>query len=289
MANPDPAGAVPAAPPSGPNQPASARAAIAARRACGGRALIPFLTAGYPDWETFDAAVLALAEEGADLLELGIPFSDPLADGPTIQAASQRVLDAGVTVEEILRRVDARHAAWGIPVIVMTYANPVLAMGAEHFAARARVAGIAGILVSDLPPEELPEAWAAFRAHGLETVVLVAPNTAAARLPSLAAAASGYVYCLTRTGVTGIGGAFSANLAEQAARVRVHTVLPLVAGFGIRGPQDARALGDAFDGVVVGARWLELLACEDRMAGLTAVRELARGLRRVLDGPGDVG
>jgi tryptophan synthase alpha chain len=287
MANPASADAGSAAASHGPDPSAMPRAAIAARRSRGERALVPFLTAGYPDWDTFDAAVLGLAGEGADLLELGIPFSDPLADGPTIQAASQRVLDAGVTVEEILRRVEARRAAWGIPVVVMTYANPILAMGAERFAARARAAGIGGILVSDLPPEELPEVWAAFRAHGLETVVLVAPNTAAARLPLLAAAATGYVYCLTRTGVTGKGGAFSANLAEQAARVRAHTSLPVVAGFGIRGPGDARALGDAFDGVVVGARWLELLAGEDRAAGLAAVRELARGLRRVLDGSGE--
>ncbi len=283
MAVSDPANAGPAAATSGPNPPPSARGAIAERRSRGGRALVPFLTAGYPDWETFDAAVLALAEEGADLLELGIPFSDPLADGPTIQASSQRALEAGVTVEEILRRVEARQVAWGIPVVVMTYANPVLAMGAERFATRARAAGIAGILVSDLPPEELPEAWAAFRAHGLETVVLVAPTTAPARVPLLAAAATGYVYCLTRTGVTGQGGDVSANLAEQAGRVRAYTRLPLVAGFGIRGPEDARALGDVFDGVVVGARWLELLACEDREAGLAAVRRLARDLRCVLD------
>jgi tryptophan synthase alpha chain len=279
----DPAHAGPAAASFGPTAPPSARAAIVLRRSRGGRALVPFLTAGYPDWKTFDAAVLALAEEGADLLELGIPFSDPLADGPTIQASSQRALEAGVTVEEILARVEARRAAWGIPVVVMTYANPVLAMGAELFAMRARAAGIAGILVSDLPPEELPEAWAAFRAQGLETVVLVAPTTAPARLPLLAAAATGYVYCVTRTGVTGRGGVFSATLTEQAGRVRAHTNLPIVAGFGIRGPEDARALGGAFDGVVVGARWLELLSGDDRADGLAAVRNLARELRGVLD------
>ena len=283
MSAPDPANAGPAAATSEPNPPPSARGAIVERRSRGGYALVPFLTAGYPDWVTFDAAVLALAEEGADLLELGIPFSDPLADGPTIQASSQRALEAGVTVDEILRHVEARQASWRIPLVVMTYANPVLAMGAERFAMRARVAGISGILVSDLPPDELPEAWAAFHAHGLETVVLVAPTTAPARVPLLAAAATGYIYCVTRTGVTGHGGDFSANLAERAARVRAHTSLPLVAGFGIRRPEDVRALGDAFDGVVVGARWLELLSGEDREAGLAAVRKLARELRGVLD------
>lgn len=282
MDAPDPANAGPANA-SEPIRPPSARAAIAARRSRGGRALVPFLTAGYPDWQTFDAAVLALAEEGADLLELGIPFSDPLADGPTIQASSQRALEAGVTVEEILLRVAARRAAWGLPVVLMTYANPVLAMGAERFARRSRAAGVAGVLVSDLPPEELPEAWAAFRTHALETVVLVAPTTAPARVPLLAAAATGYVYCVTRTGVTGLGGEFSVNLAEQASRLRAHTRLPLVAGFGIRTPQDARAVGGAFDGVVVGARWLEMLGGEDRVAGVAAVRKLARDLRRVLD------
>ncbi len=263
----------------------SARRAILARRAAGGRALVPFLTAGYPDWDLFDRAVRELSTAGADLLELGIPFSDPLADGPTIQASSQHALASGVTVERIFQEIERRGEGWNLPVVLMTYVNPILAFGAERFAARARETGVAGILVSDLPPEELPEVWSAFRESGLERVILVAPTTAAERIPILAAAADGYVYCVTRTGVTGQGGAFAANLAAQVERVRRETSVPVIAGFGIRAPRDAESLLHLVDGVVVGARWIELLA-EDRSEDerLEAIRALASGLRRTLDG-----
>lgn len=266
-------------------EPRSIRAAIEARRRLGGRALVPFLTAGYPDWELMDRAVRALAAAGADLLELGIPFSDPLADGPVIQASSQRALAAGVTVERIFEELGRRAPSWNLPVVLMTYVNPVLAFGPERFAARAREAGVGGVLVSDLPPEELPEVWDAFRAGGLQRVVLVAPTTAEERIPLLAAAADGFIYCVTRTGVTGKGGAYATNLAAQVERVRRETQVPVLAGFGIRAPEDAATLKDLVDGVVVGARWIELLA-EDRPdeERLDAIRALAGGLRRTLDG-----
>jgi tryptophan synthase alpha chain len=262
----------------------SARRVLESRRGRGGRGLIPFLTAGFPDWGLFDETVRTLADSGADVLELGIPFSDPLADGPTIQASSQRALEAGVTVEEILQRVERGARAWGLPVVFMTYANPVLAYGAERFARRAREAGVAGMLVSDLPPEELPELWDAFRAHDLECAVLIAPTTTAERIPLLARAATAYVYCITRTGVTGRGGAFAGNLDEQVKRVRGCTELPVVAGFGIRSPEDAALLSPMLDGVVVGARWIELLSGASRAQALRGIRDLASGLRRVLDG-----
>ncbi len=267
------------------SRPPSVRAALEARRAAGGRALIPFLTAGYPDWDRFDAAVAVLAGEGADALELGLPFSDPLADGPTIQASSERALEAGVTVEGVLAHMRARGAG-GLPVVVMTYANPVLAYGAEAFARDAVDAGISGLLVSDLPPEELPEVWAAVRSAGLERVMLVAPTTPPERVARLAEAADGFVYCLTRTGVTGRGGAYAQNLAAQVAQVQACSSLPVVAGFGIRSPEDVAALPASVDGVVVGARWIELLGADGpAAASLASVRELARGLRRALDAP----
>ncbi len=272
----DPAAGVPGRPMS------SARLALEARLARGGRGLIPFLTAGYPDWDVLDAAISTLAEAGADVLELGIPFSDPLADGPSIQASSQKALDAGVTVEQILGRVERRGASWGLPIVLMTYANPILAYGAERFAARAQDAGVAGVLVSDLPPEELPEVWEAIRGRGLETVMLVAPTTDRERIPVLVEAAGGYVYCLTRTGVTGQGGAFAADFAERIGVVRSCTTLPVVAGFGIRAPEDVAALGSVVDGVVVGARLVEILG-GDRKKALEDLRALAVGLRRALD------
>jgi tryptophan synthase alpha chain len=265
---------------------ASARRAIEARRARGGRALVPFLTAGYPDWTRFDGAVRTLAEGGADLLELGIPFSDPLADGPTIQASSQAALAAGVTVEKILDQVARHSSIWGLPLVLMSYANPILAYGADRFAREARAAGVAGLLVSDLPPEELPEAWSAFAAAGLERVVLVAPTTSAERLPFLAAAADGYVYCVTRTGVTGRGGDFATNFAEQTARLRALTSAPLVAGFGVRSSADARRLSGEVDGVVVGARMIELLTEGPEASRRSALLTFTRELRAALDADG---
>jgi tryptophan synthase alpha chain len=244
---------------------------------------VPFLTAGYPDWNLFDAAVRALARSGADVLELGVPFSDPLADGPTIQASSQRALENGVTLTEILRRVEEGHSTWGLPVVLMTYANPILAYGVERFAADAAASGVAGVLVSDLPPEELPDLWRALGKAGLERVVLVAPTTTEARVPVLTEAADGYIYCITRTGVTGRGGAFASNLGEQVALVRRASNLPIVAGFGIRTPEDIAALDAPVDGVVVGARMIELLTEEPKSDGPERLERFGQELRRALD------
>lgn len=248
---------------------------------------MPFLTAGYPDWDCFDHAVRILAAEGADLLELGIPFSDPLADGPTIQASSERALASGVTVERVLQEARARGGSWRLPLVVMSYANPILAYGAARFARAAREAGIGGILVSDLPPEELPEVWEAFAREGLERVVLVAPTTAVERLPQIVGAADGFVYCLTRTGVTGQGGTFAANLAAQVERVRRCTPVPVVAGFGIRAAEDAAVLAGIADGVVVGAKLIEILSEGAQDERLGRLRAFARRLRATLDRAGE--
>lgn len=267
----------------------SARSAIEARKSLGSRALIPFLTAGYPDWDLFDSAVRELRSSGADLIEIGVPFSDPIADGPTIQAASQRALDSGVTLKGILRWIQAHESEWDLPVILMSYANPILAYGAERFAADAVEAGVAGVLVSDLPPEELPGLWQALEKAGLERVVLVAPTTSGARIPRLVAAASAFVYCLTRTGVTGTGAGMARNLAAQIECVRRATDLPLVAGFGLRSREDVRSLAPGLDGVVVGARCIELLAAGARAGNLGLLREFVQDLRRELDGPSPPG
>lgn len=261
----------------------SPRAALLARRAVGQCAIVPYLTAGYPDWERFDRVASGLASAGADVFELGVPFSDPLADGPTIQRASQAALEAGVTLEKILDLVGRRRATWGLPVVLMTYVNPILAYGADRFCAHARAAGVGGVLISDLPPEELPELWAALAAHSIETAILVAPTTRPARLAPLAAAASGFLYCVSRTGVTGQGKAFAENLGGQIAGLRAESTLPVVVGFGIRSPEDAarvRAEGGP-DGVVLGARLIEIL--EAAAEGPEGVLAFLRAIRTTLD------
>lgn len=249
--------------------PLSARSALERRRAAGEKSIVPYLVAGYPDWNRLDQAVRALARH-ADVLELGIPFSDPLADGPTIQRASQAALESGVTVERILQEIEARSPSWNIPIVLMTYVNPILAYGVERFCARARAAGVSGMLLSDLPPEELPELWATLASHGLEPVVLVAPTSTPDRIERLAQAARSFIYCVSRLGVTGAGGPYARNLQDQVERVREHTDLPVVVGFGIRSPEDAAHVAPFVDGVVIGARLIELLSEPEESAALAS-------------------
>ncbi|MBD3161300.1 MAG: tryptophan synthase subunit alpha [Candidatus Eisenbacteria bacterium] len=260
--------------------------AILQRRKKGGRALVPFLTAGYPDRDRFLAALEAAARAGADAIEIGVPFSDPLADGPTIQRTSQRALDQGITLERILDLLEEQRDAIAPPIVLMTYANPILRFGAERFCDRAVRAGIAGILVSDLPPEELPELGRLLSDRGIDRVLLVAPTTRPERAAALARAARGFLYLVTRTGVTGAGGSFSSRLEEQVRTIRSAVSLPILAGFGIRRPEDVDALRDLVDGVVIGARLLEAIegagdpAAVDRAVGgfLGPIREaLDRG------------
>jgi tryptophan synthase alpha chain len=234
-------------------------ARLRARVASGGKVLIPFLTAGYPDDARFLAAVRAAVACGADALEIGIPFSDPLADGPTIQRTSQAALDRGVTLGAMLDLLHEQGGTIGAPIVLMTYMNPVYAMGTDLFCGRAAAAGVSGVLVSDLPPEELPAFGSALRSHRLDRIVLVAPTTRPERIDRIVGAGAGFIYCLTRTGVTGAGGDYSSRLAEQVARIREGCDLPVVAGFGIRAASDVERLRDLVDGVVIGARLLEIL------------------------------
>lgn len=234
--------------------------AIRDRRSQGGRALVPFLTAGYPDPERFLAALRAAARAGADAVEVGVPFSDPLADGPTIQRASQEALEGGTTLRGILDTLEERRDENGPPVVLMTYANPILRLGPRRFCDDAVRAGIAGVLVSDLPPEELPDLGGLLADRGIDRILLVAPTTRPDRAVRLARAASGFLYLVTRTGVTGAGGSFSSRLGEQVRIIRSASSVPVLAGFGIRRPEDVRALRDLVDGVVIGARLLEAIS-----------------------------
>ncbi len=265
------------------------RSVLQARRDAGQSAIIPYFTAGYPDWDAFDAVASGLKRAGADVFELGVPFSDPLADGKTIQRASQAALEAGVSLRVILEKVRERGDDWGLPVVLMTYVNPIVAYGIERFCDDAVTAGVGGVLMSDLPPEEIPELWKALADREIETAVLVAPTTRAERIPALAAAATGFLYCVSRTGVTGQGHSFASNLHAQVARIHDQSELPVVVGFGIRSPEDAVRVaaggggeGESPDGVVLGARLIEMLETD----GADAVLEFLSGVRAALDDGG---
>ena len=246
-------------------------AAFRGLRGEGRAGLVPYLTAGYPDRATCARLLDAMARAGAVAIELGVPFSDPLADGPALQVASQAALDQGVTLDDVYalaRGVRAAHPA--LPLVVMTYVNPILAPGVERFAHDARAAGIDGVIVVDLPPEERPGVWGALRAAGLDTIPLVAPTTAEARLPLVVGRASGFVYCLSRTGVTGDDRAFAAELDTLVARVRALTDLPVGIGFGVSDAARARFVAERADLVIVGAAIARRIE-ESRQRGADAV------------------
>ena len=218
--------------------------------------LIPYLTAGYPSLDGSLELMRAFERAGALAIEVGVPFSDPIADGPDIQRASEWALRQGVSAAGVLDLVARFRIESALPVVVMTYANPVARMGAEEFCARARSAGVDGVLVSDLPPEELPELWTALDRHALDTVMLVAPTTSAARLPVLLERCRGFVYCLSRTGVTGRADGYAGSLEERLAAVRSGSPLPVAVGFGISTAADAAALRGRADAAIVGAAFM---------------------------------
>jgi len=234
----------------------------------GATGLIPFVTAGYPSLETTLAMLRAVDRAGALAVEVGVPFSDPIADGPDIQRSSEWALRQGVGVLDVLDLVARFRRDSSLPVVVMTYANPVVRVGANAFAARAREAGVDGVILSDLPPEELPEAWRALDDAALDTVLLVAPTTSAGRLPALLARCRGFVYCLSRTGVTGRSEGYAGSLDERLAAVRAQTRLPVAVGFGISSAADAAALRGRVDAAIVGAAFMRLVQ-EDPERGVT--------------------
>jgi tryptophan synthase alpha chain len=242
-------------------------------------ALIPYVTAGYPTREATVATLRMLAADGADLVEVGIPFSDPLADGPTIQQASFEALRQGITVRGVLDLV--READLSIPVIMFTYLNPILRFGLERFLAEARAAGVGGVLVTDLPVGADPGIESAIRASGLDRIPLIAPTTADARLAAAVAGGSGFVYLISRLGVTGAHTAIGAEVEQLAARTRVHTPLPLAVGFGIAGAAQATAVARFADGIVVGSALVERMG-----RGGDAARDLILELRHALDAAG---
>jgi len=242
----------------------------------GGKALVPFLTAGFPDRQTFVDLLLEAEQAGADALEVGVPFSDPSADGPVIQEASARVLGAGYRLEHAFADLRAaRERGLGIPALFMTYYNPVLARGPGRFAREAREAGADGVLVVDLPWEEGGEFLPLARDQGLDTVLLVAPTTPEDRVGRIVAGASGFVYCVSVTGVTGQKRPMEATVGDLVGRVRRHTDLPALVGFGVSDAASALALAARSDGVIVGSALIRTLG---DLAGASAVARARRFL-----------
>ena len=248
-----------------------------------GRPLVfPFVTAGYPELESTVPVALALAESGADVLEIGIPFSDPLADGPTIQRSSERALRNGMSVARVLEQVEELRARGGlrIPIVLMGYCNPLYALGMERFAAAAAAAGVDGMIVPDLPPEEAAEYRSACDEAGLAAIFLVAPNAPDDRVRIVDEASSVFSYCVSVTGVTGARGSVEDRTVEFLARVRRIASKPFVVGFGIKTPEQVRRLGPLADGVVVGSALLDALR---ESPGPAAAAEIVRGLRTAAD------
>ncbi|MBI4364562.1 MAG: tryptophan synthase subunit alpha, partial [Candidatus Latescibacteria bacterium] len=195
-------------------------------------AFLPFLTSGFPDLTESDRLAGALCEEGADLLELGMPFSDPVADGPTIQRASESALRAGATLSYALGQARSLRSKHETPIVLMSYFNPILHYGSERFVRDASDAGVDGVILVDLPPEEEPEFWAGLRADGIATIALIAPTTEPGRLPRLVETAGGFLYVVARLGVTGRGGG-DPGIESMLERCRSLSPLPRCLGFGI--------------------------------------------------------
>ena len=239
--------------------------------------LIPYVMAGFPDRERSIELGRAFATSGAAALEIGIPFSDPLADGPVVQAAGQAALDQGTTVAgaiEIAGAVAAENAA---PVVLMTYLNPVLAYGFERFGRDAVQAGVAGLIIPDLPAEEAGEVVAPLRAAGLDVVMLVAPTSGDERIEAICAQSSGFVYCVTLTGTTGARADLPPSLDGLLQRVRARTSLPIAAGFGISRPEHLQALRGRVDAAVVASALLaEVQAGHDPLRLLSTLVDSCR-------------
>jgi tryptophan synthase alpha chain len=253
--------------------------AFARARAEERAALIIYLCAGDPSLELTPRLIAAAAEAGADVLEVGMPFSDPTADGPTIQQASERALARGTTLRGVLHAVKAARAETAVPVVLFGYYNPILRYGEEALARDAKEAGVDGLLVVDLPPESGAPLLGPLGEHGLDFVPLVAPTSPEARVDAAARVAGSFLYYVSMTGVTGTGGADLAAAAQRAAAVRARAERPVAVGFGVRTPEDVAVVAKHADGVVVGSAVVRAIdAAPDDDAAVAAVRDLVARL-----------
>lgn len=244
------------------------------------RALILYLPVGFPERESLLELVPQLVADGADMIELGVPFSDPVAEGTTIQAATQRALRNGVTVRYCLETVRLlRERGVDVPLLLMGYLNPMLRYGLAQFCQDAQSAGVDGLIFPDLPPEESDDLLAATRAHGLELIQFLAPTSTEARIAHVTEHATGFIYCVSVKGVTGARAEVSAELPDFMARVRARTQTPLAIGFGISLPHQAHQVAQLADGVIVGSALVNVVDQAGDVSGFV------RSLREAIDAP----
>lgn len=252
------------------------------------KALIPYVTAGFPFADITPELMHAMVEAGADVIELGVPFSDPMADGPVIQKAGEKALALGVGMVQVLAMVRAfRERDTQTPVVLMGYANPVerydLVQGPGAFIRDAAAAGVDGVLVVDYPPEECVQFAADLKKAGLDLIFLLAPTSTAKRMQQVAGIASGYVYYVSLKGVTGAGHLDTAAVEQMLPRIREHVKIPVGVGFGIRDAATAQAIGRVADAVVIGTRLIQLIEEQPRGRVAAEVGTFLRGIRQALD------
>ena len=244
----------------------------------GRKALIMYLTVGYPERESALELVPAIVAAGADMIELGVPFSDPLADGATVQRATERALRNGVRVSYCLETVRSlREQGIEAPILFMGYYNPILQYGIDRFCREAAAVGVDGFIVPDLPPEEAHELHAASQAHGVDLIFLLAPTSTQQRIVDVAELASGFIYCVSLTGITGARSELPPELPAFLQRVRAETQTPIAVGFGISEPRHARQVAEIADGVIVGSALLNIVE-QTVDQGTQAVQEFVAGL-----------
>ncbi|MBT9610797.1 tryptophan synthase subunit alpha [Aquabacterium sp.] len=261
---------------------------FAALKAQGGKALIPFITCGDPFPEKTVDIMLAMAEAGADVIELGVPFSDPMADGPVIQKAAERALVKGISLNHVLDDVRAfRTKNATTPVVLMGYANPIenhdLRHGPGSFVRDAKAAGVDGVLVVDYPPEECEEFATRLKAADLAPIFLLAPTSSEQRMAEVGRIAAGYVYYVSLKGVTGAGHLDTAAVADMVPRIKAHVSVPVGVGFGIRDAETAKAVAAVSDAVVIGSRLVQLLETQSPETVVAAARGFIAEIRAALD------
>lgn len=237
-------------------------------RAAGKTGLVTYVTAGDPDLERSRDLLIRLDRAGADVIEVGVPFSDPLADGPVIQRATERAIAAGTTLVKVLGLVSDVRAEVDAPIVIFSYANPILRMGLDEFVTRAKSAGVDGVLTLDVPPEEATQFRQALSKARIDTIFLLSPTTSADRIRRAAALGTGFLYGISRLGVTGVRDDVSSSARELAERVRQETAMPLALGFGFSRPEHVRAVADIADAAVVGSALVNVIAEHGRSPAL---------------------
>ena len=242
--------------------------------------LVTYVTAGDPDLQRSADIIKRLDHAGVDVLEIGVPFSDPLADGPVIQRATERALAAGVTLSQVLGMLKTLRPSIAAPIVIFSYANPILRMGLDRFVADAKAAGVDGVLTLDMPPEEGETFRATFTGAGIDTMFLLSPTTTVERIRRAAALGSGFLYGISRLGVTGMRDSVDDSARALATRVKAETAMPLALGFGISRPEHVRSIGQFADAAVVGSALVNVIAEHGQSQGLMdEVERYVRWLR----------